>query len=58
MAAHAITLDDGTGRLTLMFSGVRSVPGMTAGVRCTVEGTTLPDERGLALWNPLYRFES
>jgi hypothetical protein len=57
MVAHALTLDDGTGRLTLMFGGVRSIPGMIAGVRCTVEGTALPDERGLVLWNPLYRFE-
>jgi hypothetical protein len=57
MAAQAITLDDGTGQLTLMFGGIRSIPGMIAGVRCTVEGTALPDERGLALWNPLYRFE-
>jgi hypothetical protein len=58
MAASAFELDDGTGRLTLVFGGVRPVPGMVTGVRCTVEGTALPYEDGLALWYPHYRFES
>jgi DNA/RNA endonuclease YhcR with UshA esterase domain len=56
-AAHAFGLDDGTGRLTIVFGGVRPVPGMVEGMRCTVEGTALADERGMVLWNPLYRFE-
>ena len=56
-AAHAFALDDGTGRLTLVFGGVRSIPGMVEGARCTVEGTALADERGIILWNPFYRFE-
>jgi len=55
--AQAFELDDGTGRLTIMFGGLRSVPGMVPGVRCTVEGTALADERGVVLWNPFYRFE-
>jgi hypothetical protein len=57
LAAHAFGLDDGTGRLTIVFGGVRTVPGMVPGVRCTVEGTALADERGIVLWNPFYRFE-
>ena len=30
-AAHAFALDDGTGRLTIVFGGVRPVPGMVEG---------------------------
>jgi len=55
-AARAFELDDGTGRLTIVFGGLRSVPGMVTGARCTVEGTALADERGLVLWNPFYQF--
>ncbi len=54
--AQAFELDDGTGRLTIVFGGLRSVPGMGIGARCTVEGTALADERGLVLWNPFYQF--
>ena len=56
-AAHAFTLDDGTGRLTLVFGGVRHIPGMVEGAQCTVEGTALADEGGIVLWNPFYCFE-
>ena len=31
--AQAFDLDDGTGRLTIVFGGLRSVPGMVPGVR-------------------------
>jgi hypothetical protein len=55
--AQVFEIDDGTGRLALVFSGVRSIPGMVEGMQCTVEGTALADERGIALWNPFYRFE-
>jgi len=55
--AQAFGLDDGTGRLTVVFGGLRSIPGMVPGARCTVEGTALSDERGIVLWNPFYRFE-
>ncbi len=55
--AQAVGLEDGTGRLTIVFGGVRSVPGMIPGACCTVEGTALADERGIVLWNPFYRFE-
>ncbi len=54
--AQAFGLDDGTGRLTIVFGGARSIPGMVEGMYCTVEGTALSDERGMVLWNPFYRF--
>jgi hypothetical protein len=50
-------LDDGTGRIGLLFLGRSDVPGLTHGVRCTVEGTARPERGGLVLWNPLYRLE-
>jgi hypothetical protein len=56
-AAQTFALDDGTGRLSIVFGGVRSIPGMVEGAHCTVEGTALADERGIVLWYPLYRFE-
>ncbi len=56
-AAQIFTIDDGTGQLSIVFGGVRSIPGMVEGANCTVEGTALGDERGIVLWYPLYRFE-
>ncbi len=50
-------LDDGTGRVALLFLGRRSVPGLAPGTRCTVEGTARTDRGGLVVWNPLYRIE-
>ena len=56
-AARVYDVDDGTGRLSIVFSGARPIPGMVEGAQVTVEGTALADERGIALWNPFYRFE-
>jgi len=56
-AAHIFAVDDGTGRLGIVFGGVRPIPGMVGGAHCTVEGTALADERGIVLWYPFYRFE-
>jgi hypothetical protein len=56
-AAQVYAIDDGTGRLSIVFGGVRAIPGMVEGTQCTVEGTALADERGIVLWNPHYRFE-
>jgi hypothetical protein len=56
-AAQIFTIDDGTGQLSIVFGGVRPIPGMVEGANCTVEGTALGDERGIVLWYPLYRFE-
>ena len=55
--AQVYAIDDGTGRLSIVFGGVRSVPGMVEGAQSAVEGTALTDERGIVLWNPFYRFE-
>lgn len=51
-------LDDGTGTVTLSWSGRCEVPGIVRGAVVRVEGTVL-DRRGrLVLLNPLYRFAS
>jgi hypothetical protein len=55
--ARIFAVDDGTGRLSIVFGGVRSVPGMVEGTQVTVQGTALADERGIVLWNPFYRLE-
>jgi hypothetical protein len=57
VAACTAQLDDGTGRLTLVFTRPRPVPGFAEGVKCTVEGTVLPDDDELTVWNPFYRFD-
>ena len=56
--AQVYAIDDGTGRLSIVFGGVRAIPGMVEGAQCTVEGTALADEGGVVLWNPYYRFGS
>jgi hypothetical protein len=50
-------LDDGTGCLTIVFSGRTPVPGMEKGALCTVEATALSNGGEIFLWNPFYRFE-
>ncbi|MST31699.1 hypothetical protein GHK86_03015 [Acidimicrobiaceae bacterium USS-CC1] len=63
VVAHGIgpacccTIDDGTGRLDLLFLGRRSMPGLGVGARCRVEGTVLAEGGRLVVWNPLYRLE-
>jgi hypothetical protein len=57
VAACTAQLDDGTGRLTLVFTRVRPLPGLVEGVRCSVEGTVLSGEPEPTVWNPLYQFE-
>jgi DNA/RNA endonuclease YhcR with UshA esterase domain len=56
-AARVYAIDDGTGRLSIVFSGTRAIPGTVEGTQCTVEGTALVDRRGIVLWSPFYRFE-
>jgi len=56
-ASFECTLDDGTGRIVLVFLGRRSVAGISVGSRCTVEGTAKMDSGRLVVWNPLYRIE-
>ncbi len=55
--ARVFVLDDSSGKLMIAFTGVRDVPGMEVGTRCTVEGTVLADEAEPVVWNPFYRFE-
>lgn len=52
--AWAYGFDDGTGTVSIVFSGGRPVAGMAIGVRCRIEGTAQaePDATGLVLWNP------
>ena len=51
-AARVYAIDDGTGRMAVVFGGLLPIPGMVEGTRCTVEGTALADEQGIALWYP------
>jgi hypothetical protein len=50
-------LDDGTGVVSLVFSGRARVPGLDIGARCYVEGTSRIEDGRLVLWNPIYRLE-
>jgi hypothetical protein len=50
-------LDDGTGAITLLFSGRARIAGMEAGTQCYVEGTSQLEDGRLVLWNPIYRLE-
>jgi RecG-like helicase len=50
-------LDDGTGAVTLLFSGRSRVRGLEVGARCYVEGTSQLDDGRLVVWNPIYRLE-
>jgi hypothetical protein len=52
---YRCVLDDGTGRIDLLFVGRYRVPGLVPGARCHVEGTARLDHGRLTLWNPLYR---
>ena len=55
--SYECTLDDGTGQVTLVFLGRRTVAGLVAGARCTIEGTGRMEWDRLVVWNPLYRIE-
>jgi hypothetical protein len=57
VSSYVCQLDDGTGCLTIVFSGRARVPGLVKGARCTVEATAVSNGHGLVLWNPHYRFE-
>ena len=50
-------IDDGTGVIAVLFLGRANVPAFIAGARCTVEGTAQKDDKGLVVWNPIYRLE-
>ena len=49
-------LDDGTGTVTLRFTGRQSVPGITEGRRLNAEGTPGRVGESLVMLNPVYEF--
>jgi hypothetical protein len=51
-----VEMTDGTGSLTLRFTGRRAVPGMRPGRRLSVEGTPAQDHSTLLMLNPLFEF--
>jgi hypothetical protein len=59
--AYRCIVEDGTGRVALLFLGRWTVPGMMKGARCTAEGIVRPsrdDRLELEVRNPLSRVES
>jgi hypothetical protein len=58
VASYCCVIDDGTGRVDLIFLGRRRVPGLDVGSRCTVEGTGRLEGDRLVVWNPHYRLEA
>jgi two-component system, OmpR family, sensor histidine kinase KdpD len=58
ISAYCCALDDGTGRLDLLFLGRTGVSGLTVGACCRVEGTAVTETDRLVVWNPLYRLET
>jgi hypothetical protein len=49
-----LQLNDGSGRLIVLFMGRRSIPGIECGSRLQIEGTPVAGEHGLMLYNPSY----
>lgn len=59
VAAYEASMNDGTGRVRVIWLGRRSVPGLHLGVRLVVEGRLGEDEKGVRqLLNPAYEFEA
>lgn len=56
--AYRLEIDDGTGRLALLFLGRGAIPGLDVGARVRVWGTAMADGAGLVTWNPRYEFVS
>lgn len=53
-----VTLDDGTGRLLLVFSGRRRIPGIHVGTHMSAEGAVGEHRGHLAIMNPAYELSS
>ena len=47
---------DGTGELTAVWLGRRSIPGLVLGSRLILEGVLGRDKRGLRMVNPIFEF--
>jgi hypothetical protein len=43
------------GELDLLFLGRATIAGLTAGIRCSIQGTTIVRQDRLAVWNPRYQ---
>ena len=56
--AYLCRLDDGTGKITLAFTGRSIIPGLVVGVRCKVEGTAQMVDGQLVVPNPEYEYVS
>jgi two-component system sensor histidine kinase KdpD len=55
--AWRCVLADGTGELDLLFLGRAVVAALAEGTRCTVQGTAIPRQGRLTMWNPRYEIE-
>ncbi len=54
--SYLCRLEDGTGEITLAFTGRSSVAGLAAGCLCRVEGTARSCDGELVVFNPEYEF--
>lgn len=56
LRAYLCRLEDGTGGITLAFTGRTSVAGLETGCLCRIEGTARESEGQLVVFNPDYEF--
>jgi RecG-like helicase len=49
-------ISDGTGELSVLWMGRRSIPGLTLGTRIVVEGVVAEKRGGLKMVNPMFEF--
>ncbi|MGH2580809.1 MAG: OB-fold nucleic acid binding domain-containing protein [Actinomycetota bacterium] len=49
-------ISDGTGELSVLWMGRRSIPGLTLGTRIVVEGVVAVKRGGLKMVNPTFEF--
>jgi len=54
--AFEAVVDDGTGTVTAVWLGRRSIPGLVIGARLIVEGRLGGDRNGLQVMNPTFEF--
>jgi RecG-like helicase len=51
-------LTDGTGEMTVVWMGRRSIPGLTLGTRVVVEGLVADQRQGRRMVNPSFEFST
>ncbi|MEW6058887.1 MAG: OB-fold nucleic acid binding domain-containing protein [Actinomycetota bacterium] len=49
-------LSDGTGEMSVVWMGRRTIPGLTLGTRLVVEGVVGEQRQGLRMVNPVFEF--